>query len=291
MMQEAGQPRTIKTGTMTQKHHRTRINSQRRRSRTKQLRNTLAKQFRCWHRRLGIFSALFIMLMAISGVVINHSNHLSIDSAPVQQAWLLDHYGITPPNKLAIYQTQPLSLASSDNLVWVQHRLAVEADSPIKGMLTLGKMILAVDSNNLYMVSQDGELMEKQDASMGFPRGIEAIGFDGQVWLKTQAGYFMADDELIEWTPAMPFAPISWSQVLDTQTAQAESDTISLLARSSHLTWERVILDIHSGRFFGSLGPWFMDLVALSLIIMAISGIYLWQQVRPKKKARLSRHS
>lgn len=274
---------------MTKKHHNTRNNSQHK-SRTKRLGKKLAKLLRPWHRRLGIFCALFIMLMAITGVVINHSNHLSIDSAPVQQAWLLDYYGITPANKLAIYQTQPLSLASSDNLVWVRHRLAVEADSPIKGMLTLGKMILAVDSNNLYMVSQDGELMEKQDASMGLPRGIEAIGFDGQVWLKTQGGYFMADDDLIEWTQAMPFASILWSQTLDTQAAQAESDTISLLARSSHLTWERVILDIHSGRFFGSLGPWFMDLVALSLIIMAISGIYLWVQGRPKKKARVPRY-
>lgn len=275
---------------MTQKHHSNRNNSQKQRSRTKSLGKKLAKQLRPWHRRLGMFCALFIMLMAITGVVINHSNHLSIDSAPVQQAWLLDYYGITPANKLVIYQTQPLSLASSDNLIWVQHQLAVEADSPIKGMITLGKMILAVDSNHLYMVSRDGELMEKQDASMGLPRGIEAIGFDGQVWLKTHDEYFMADDDLIEWTKSMPFAPIPWSQALDTQAAQAESDTISLLARSSHLTWERVILDIHSGRFFGSLGPWFMDLVALSLIIMAISGIYLWQQSRPKKKTRVSRN-
>ncbi|AQS40043.1 PepSY-associated TM helix-containing protein [Shewanella psychrophila] len=279
---------------MTQKHHNYRndhrSDSQKQKSHAQKLGKKLAKQLRPWHRRLGIFCALFIMLMAISGVVINHSNHLSIDSAPVQQAWLLDYYGITSPNKLDIYQTQPLSIASTDNLVWVQHNLAVEADSPIKGILTLDKMILAVDSNHLYMLSKEGELMEKQDASMGLPRGIQEIGYDGQVWLKAQGGYYMADDQLIEWTKAMPFVPIPWSQGLNTQTAQLESGRVSLLARSSNLTWERVILDIHSGRFFGSLGPWFMDLVALSLIIMAISGIYLWVQGRPKKKTRVSRY-
>ncbi|QFU21380.1 PepSY domain-containing protein [Shewanella eurypsychrophilus] len=278
---------------MTQKHHNNRNdhrnNSQKQKSHAQKLAKKLAKQLRPWHRRLGIFCALFIMLMASSGVVINHSNHLSIDTAQVQQKWMLDYYGITPPNNIAIYQTEPLSLASTDNLAWVQHQLAVEADSPIKGMLTLGNILLAIDNNHLYMLSKDGELMEKQDASMGLPRGIEAIGFDGQVWLKTQDGYFMADDELIEWTQAEPLAIIPWSQALSTPAAQSESGRISLLARSSHLTWERVILDIHSGRFFGSLGPWFMDLVALSLIIMAISGIYLWQQGKPKKKARGAR--
>ena len=275
---------------MTQKHHNNRNDSQKQKSHAQRLAKKLAKQLRPWHRRLGIFCALFIMLMAISGVVINHSNHLSIDTAHVQQKWLLDYYGITPPSDIAIYQTEPQSLASSDNLVWVKHQLAVEADSPVKGMLALDQVLLAVDSNHLYMLSKDGELMEKQDASMGLPRGIEAIGFDGQVWLRTQDGYFMADDELIEWTRAKPLAIIPWSQALNTPAAQLESSRTSLLARSSHLTWERVILDIHSGRFFGSLGPWFMDLVALSLIIMAISGIYLWQQGKPKKKARGARN-
>ncbi|BAJ03583.1 uncharacterized iron-regulated membrane protein [Shewanella violacea DSS12] len=285
MVLEAGQ--TIKTIRMTQKHHNTRTYSPHK-IRSQGLGKKLAKQLRPWHRRLGIFCALFIMLMAITGVVINHSNHLSIDSAPVQQAWLLDYYGITPPSKLAIYQTQPLSLASSDNLVWVQHKQAVEADSEIKGMLALDNMLIAVDTGHLYILSQDGDLMEKQDASMGLPRDIQEIGYDGQIWLKAQDGYFMADDQLIEWTKAMPFSPIPWAVPLQTDTAQTEAAAISLLARSSHLTWERVLLDVHSGRFFGSLGPWFMDLVALSLIIMAISGIYLWQQGRPKKKNRIS---
>ncbi len=267
---------------MTQKHYRNRNISQKQRRRTKQLGKKLAKRFRLWHRRLGIFCALFIMLMAITGIAINHSNHLTIDSISVQQAWLLDYYGISPPNTLAIYQTQPFSLASSDNLVWVQHQLAVEASSAIKGIIAFKNMLIAVDSDHLYILSQDSELMEKQDVSMGLPRGIKAIGFDGQIWLKTQTEYFMTDDQLIEWTQAIPTASIFWSQALDTQAAQLESDNISLLARSSHLTWERVLLDIHSGRFFGTFGPWFMDLVALSLIIMAISGIYLWQQGRPK---------
>lgn len=283
MILEARIRRTIKIIRMTQKHHSKRYHHQNKKNLTKQLSNKLAKLLRPWHRRLGIFSALFIILMASTGVLINHSNHLSIDTASVQQKWMLDYYGISPPNQIIVYQTAPLSLASSDNLAWVQHQLAVEADSPIKGMISVGQMILAVDKNHLYMLSKNGELMEKQDASMGLPRDIEAIGFDGQVWLKTSNGYFMADDELIEWRQAMPFAPIPWSQAIESPASQLESDNISLLARSSHLNWERVILDIHSGRFFGALGPWFMDLVALALMIMAISGIYLWQQGRPKR--------
>lgn len=265
---------------MIHKHHH---------PRKKSLKTQITKQLRPWHRNLGIISALFILLMAVTGMLINHSNHLSVDSAHVEQKWLLDYYGITPPTQIDIYQTSPLKLASSDNLIWINNRLAVEADSSIKGMLSLGRMLIAVDSNNLYMLSKGGEVLEKQDASTGLPRGIEAIGYDEQIWLRTDTGIFMADDDLIEWDKVQPFAPIAWVAPLTVDSeainisVRDEREAITLQARSHHLTWERVLIDIHSGRFFGSLGPWFMDLVALALIIMSISGIYMWQQQKPKK--------
>ncbi len=268
---------------MIHKHHH---------HRKKSLRTQITKQLRPWHRSLGVISALFILLMALTGMLINHSNHLSIDSAHVEQKWLLDYYGITPPNQINIYQTSPLKLASSDNLIWIDNRLTVEADSSIKGMLSLGRMLIAVDSNNLYLLSKEGELLEKQDASTGLPRGIQAIGYDEQVWLKASDGTYLADDDLIEWEQTQPFAPIAWTVPLTADSDEInisvrdEREAIALQARSHHLTWERVLLDIHSGRFFGSLGPWFMDLVALALIIMAISGIYIWQQQKPKKSKK-----
>jgi len=272
---------------MIHKHHH---------PRKKDLRTKITNQFRHWHRSLGIISALFILLMAITGILINHSNHLAVDTAHVEQKWLLDYYGITPPTQINIYQTSPLKLANTDNLIWIDNRLAVEAESSIKGMLSLGRMLIAVDSNNLYLLSKEGELLEKQDASTGLPRGIQAIGYDNQVWLKADDGTYMADDDLIEWDQTQTLAPIAWATPLTDNSERDSSgekvnisrelEIIALQARSSHLTWERVLLDIHSGRFFGSLGPWFMDLVALALIIMAISGIYIWQQQKPKKQRK-----
>lgn len=42
------------------------------------------------------------------------------------------------------------------------------------------------------------------------------------------------------------------------------------------ITMERVLIDIHSGRFFGTAGPWVMDLAGLALLFLLSSGIYNW---------------
>ncbi len=42
------------------------------------------------------------------------------------------------------------------------------------------------------------------------------------------------------------------------------------------VTWDRVLLDLHTGRFFGSAGPYVMDAAAILLLVVASSGVYNW---------------
>ena len=46
--------------------------------------------------------------------------------------------------------------------------------------------------------------------------------------------------------------------------------------QSQHLTLERIFVDAHSGRILGTLGVLLMDLVAIILVLLSISGLYIW---------------
>lgn len=52
------------------------------------------------------------------------------------------------------------------------------------------------------------------------------------------------------------------------------------------LTIDQVILDIHTGRFFGSLGTYVMDAAAIAFLILAGTGIYMWCRRLPPKGKR-----
>ncbi|MGS0676296.1 PepSY-associated TM helix domain-containing protein [Shewanella sp. 0m-4] len=239
----------------------------------------LLRQLRPWHRRIGIFSTLLVIFIAITGVLINHSNHLSLDTAHVKQTWLLDYYGIKPPTDVAIYQLSPYHLASSDNEVWLNDKLILEAGSEVLAVAVNQEMIVAIDSQHLYLLSPQGVLLETQSSATGLPDHIQAIGYSEAWWLQTTSGQYKADNDIIEWTAVAPSAVINWVSPID----NAETIKVAEQIRSSRLTWERVLLDMHSGRFFGSLGPWIMDLVALSLLIMAFTGCYIWLQQKPPR--------
>ncbi|MCL1057509.1 PepSY domain-containing protein [Shewanella gelidimarina] len=246
------------------------------------LRVKLLRQLRPWHRRIGIFSTLFVIFMAVSGVLINHSNHLSLDTAQVKQSWLLDYYGVKAPKDVNLYQQTPQKLISAGNQVWLDTQLILEANSSVLAVISYDQMIVAVDTNHLYLLSQQGELLETQDSATGLPSHIQALGLQDNLWLKTQSGLFVADSDLIDWSQSQPLAAIPWVKTLN----NTDSNEITEQIRASRLHWERVLLDLHSGRFFGALGPWMMDLVALALIIMSLTGCYIWLQQKPVKVKR-----
>jgi len=47
-----------------------------------------------WHRYLGLASALFVIILSITGILLNHTESLRLDERPVAQRWLLNIYGI-----------------------------------------------------------------------------------------------------------------------------------------------------------------------------------------------------
>ena len=48
------------------------------------------------------------------------------------------------------------------------------------------------------------------------------------------------------------------------------------------LTLDRVILDIHTGRFFGDVGRIAVDLAALALLLLSFTGVCLWLSASKK---------
>jgi hypothetical protein len=254
----------------------------------KSLSQKLAKLFRPWHRRIGIISVIFVILVALTGMLINHSHHLALDSMHVKQKWLLDHYSIKAPEQTSLFSLSPV-LASTDNLLWQADTQLLEAANTILSAVEYQGLIIAIDSNYLYLISQQGELLEKQDRSTGLPSDLKALavmvkGDDSELWLNSDNGIYLADSELIEWHTAKPNSQLQWQIPIKNRTNHSVIEKITQQARASHLTWERVLLDLHSGRIIGLSGPWLMDIVALSLILMAISGLYLWWQTKPKKR-------
>ncbi len=233
---------------------------------------------------MGVVSALFVILLSLSGFVIHHSTSLNLDQRFTGSPALLAWYGIEVPDFTINFNSNNHSVALIADTLYFDSRRLPGSFNNLVGLVSAEPGFIVALSDRLLLLTGEGELIEVLGSVHKLPQGIEAIGSNesGDIFLKVRG-----DKELVY----ANLDALSWTSVSDSQSGSihwsvAETVSEELVQRNrSHyastlLNWDRVILDIHSGRFLGSFGVVLVDIMALLFVLMAVSGVWIWSRHR-----------
>ena len=144
-------------------------------------------------------------------------------------------------------------------------------------------MVLAVTSNQVYLFDMKGNLIDQLGEELGVPQNISALFVDSNnIIVKSSEQYLRTTTDFIEWQEVHLMVEPEW--ITPEAVTEAMLIKAKLAYRSQFLTLERIILDAHSGRIFGLIGVLFMDFVAVLLILLSLSGIYIWLRYARAKR-------
>ncbi len=238
-----------------------------------------ARWIQRWHRRLGIFSALVLLVLSATGLLLNHSSHLHLGEAKLSRAvasWLYAEQ--VPPSQGSylpqgwVYQLEQNILLNNENIQ--------RCESAFLGALWLESVLYIACEQQLHVLDKEMRLIESLDSRLGYPAPVTLIANCGSLCLQSKggnwryqfnAGTFNKTEEQKNWH-ALKKLP----------------HQISASAPSA-FSWERLILDIHAGRFLGPAGVWIMDFFVVVFFILSFSGIYLWWRKNAANKKTKNR--
>jgi hypothetical protein len=94
--------------------------------------------------------------------------------------------------------------------------------------------------------------------------------------MRGRRGLHASDADFLEWRPLAEAEAegVAWSRP-----GSLDARRLSELRRDYRqhmISPERVLLDIHTGRILGRIGPWIVDLSAVVLLVLAITGFWIW---------------
>ena len=141
-------------------------------------------------------------------------------------------------------------------------------------------MVVVASSASLYVYGNDGALIDRleQDALPAVP--VQAIGAGGQrLVLQTASGTFQSNDAL-SWQPALHDA-IAWSAPAELSAGERQRYAELL---EPGIPVQRLLLDLHSGRLVGRYGPLVVDLLAVFLAVVSLSGAWLFLKPRHRRE-------
>lgn len=228
-----------------------------------------------WHKRFGLFSALFVIFLATSGIALNHSDALNFNKNFIQTEWLLDLYEINPTNDpIGFMAANSWAVQIGERLYFNDREIAKDV-SELKGLILINDIYVVAYDGQLTLVTDKAEVVENLAGAAGVPAGMQAIGYDDQfnVIIRAAHGYYHVNLDELEWEE-FDHLDASWSE---SSLVPDELQTELLkLYRGTGLTIERVLLDFHSGRIVGQWGIYVVDFVAILFLILAFTGVWMW---------------
>ena len=103
-----------------------------------------------WHKKIGTYIALFVVFLAISGIALNHSEKLKLNTTYIKVDWLLNLYQVNP-------KSEPIGYLSSNNwVIQVGKRIYFNNKEIINDT---NELVGMVKINDTYVIAYDGKLM------------------------------------------------------------------------------------------------------------------------------------
>jgi len=240
----------------------------------------LLRFLRRWHARIGFAAVLFFLILAVTGFVLNHGSDLGLDAKYVHTAWLARWYGLKAEPPRQVFRSEHHDLVAANGRWLFDGRLSGEKFPQPVGLVELTDMVVVASDTALYVYREDGELIDRLErgALPGVP--VHAIGSSARkLVLRTASGTFAGADAL-SWQP-VPRQRVVWSTPAELSAAERQAYEEAL---EPGISVQQLLLDLHSGRFAGRYGPLVVDLLAVLLAVLSLSGAWLFLKPRHRRE-------
>jgi hypothetical protein len=237
-----------------------------------------------WHRYLGLAGVVFILILAVTGLMLNHTELLKLDSRYVESEWLLDWYNIEAPKNTVSYAAGDHWITQLGDRIYFDDRRLPGLTGTLTGALKWNDILVIGLQESIVLATPQGQIIERIDDANGVPAGIRQFGADntGNLLVDTAQGKYYSAADLSEWqlytghitSLSQQKIEIIWAK--PQQPPQQLTTEIDKTYRTTILPLERVVLDIHGGPFIGPWGRYLVDVVGVLFIVLALFGLWSW---------------
>lgn len=247
--------------------------------------NKKSFSFFLWHRRLGLFALLLLIILSITGIMLNHTEALELDSRNIDNDWLLDWYGLNPSGEPVSFTAGRHLITQWNEQIFFNTKPVVTGKEQLLGAMDSNGIIIILQAYTILLLDNEGSLIEQLNPAF---KPFQRLGnLNSQATIETADNtIYLADQDIVSWKK-ITASRVDWVTPITLNENQRQK--IRKSYRGNGLTLERIILDLHSGRLFNtSWGIVVMDASAIIMLLLGISGTWVW--LSRKQKMKTKRH-
>lgn len=235
----------------------------------------MKKNNRKIHKWLGLFSCVFIFIVSVSAVGLNHRNliekHFYHSDSKIFSVSNIKAMGTDPfdSNHLIASDYKKLYHSFDRGKSWSELKLFVPSENVnniVFDPFTKDKILISIKNAGIYFSDDKGDIWDELPLPFTAEQGeyIELINISKNIInIKTRFGFYTYDS-LNE----------KWNNIL-----------FNISNKEKLLDIEEIIFNIHTGKIFGNYGIFIYDIFATFLILLSFTGIFI--TFKPKNQNKI----
>ena len=128
-----------------------------------------------WHRRIGLAAIILVIILAVTGIMLNHTEALKLDESYVESSWLLGWYGLEPEGEAISYDIGEHVITVLDHLVFFNAFPVTNTEQTFHGAVKDEQLFVLAFDTELVLLTNDGELLELMKTGHRFSN-MQGIG-------------------------------------------------------------------------------------------------------------------
>ncbi|MGB5398196.1 MAG: hypothetical protein WBN96_13695, partial [Gammaproteobacteria bacterium] len=121
-----------------------------------------------WHRRIGLLAMVLVIVLAITGILLNHTEQLALDENYVQSSLILDWYGLEPDGEPVSYPVDQHRITQWQHQLFFDNSVITTNEQSLRGAIRAEQFIVIAFDSELLLLSKEGELVERIPTGTSF---------------------------------------------------------------------------------------------------------------------------
>ncbi len=229
-----------------------------------------------WHRRIGLVAVVWLVLVASTGILLNHSADLGLAE---RQSGLAELPWVTGVDEASTgYLVDGRWIVGSTDGIVYGDRWVVGEGASLRGALAVGELVAIAVDDAVWWLDPAGDVVDRIEVPAG---AIVRLGLsNGRLVVETvDRERYRIDIDGLAWERHDAAEPV-WSVARPVGDGWRRPDRAG-----AGVDLERLVLAIHSGRIIHpEWGPWLLDLVAVAMLLLGGSGLWIWRGRRRRSR-------
>jgi hypothetical protein len=226
------------------------------------------------HRYIGLIICIFLVLLSITGIFLNHTEDLKLSQRHLKWPWLMKIYGFEVPKVEQHFEVGDHFISNYQGQIFIDGQSSFVIQDALKGVVINNHIFYIATSEAVYLFSDQQDFIDILEPPVDSIQSIGQDQLNNTILIQDNVRQIWSLNDIENDWQLTEIQSNPWS--IETSMTSMQQEMMKNYFFGKGISLEQFLLDIHNGAILKKLGKYLLDIVGILTLVLSITGIWMW---------------